>query len=736
MPSSLDFMRRDDELPKPTQTSTSMTPPPTIQAPAPTVTSVSSLVPRTIYNRVQPVVETAKKVAPVVKDALKESFPDTAAAYQESKSMNPITKTVASAKGAVSLFKEGLVQPLNRLGVGLARNMVGGGTEKPFTPKPGFQQQMLGREEVKPISQELGDTVGMGYDLARQYNPGGEDPNEWSSKVFAASMTPVFALLAGGMKAADADLGVGDVVEKPAKKLVGNLLEEGGEKLVKKGFQGLDNVTLKTIEKMKGKTDVAKQFIVDLAKAPDLKQSERNILNEVLSRYPDAGKVNIERFAKDVEQELLPLSAKDIGSRWEERVLPHEVRGDVDNYSDVVYESPIKTQAGNVHFGGDTENYFGHVRTEDLPNESADIRKGLDKAIDAKNNAERMIEANPDGTFISYFTGEPMDGQDYLKELNDYIVATKSNPLLTSEPNKTRRILEVQSDLMQKGRLDNEVDDHSLQQIQDEIEAYGNSPFAKTKYGKAALQKEADVKKLSQYNNPTAHFRMIREEVKRAAQDGINKVQFPTGETAMKIEGLDKLEQDKWFHNPTGKSALSGGGWYELKPSDSLQVGQKIDKGGDFTTDSGYVVTQVGENGKFKAVPDRQLEFENDEGVYKIAWDKGYINRENGDWDMSKASKDQQILNLLSKSYLSEDFTLRGQEQDPIYQFYEKEVQKYLKSKYPGMQRITDENGVEWFEIPIKPEYGKAPVEAFAAAPLAPIIANSNKKEDKKKKNK
>jgi hypothetical protein len=50
------------------------------------------------------------------------------------------------------------------------------------------------------------------------------------------------------------------------------------------------------------------------------------------------------------------------------------------------------------------------------------------------------------------------------------------------------------------------------------------------------------AQKLQQYNDPTAHFRMVREEIKKAAQDGKTKLQFPTGETAMKIEGLGQGE--------------------------------------------------------------------------------------------------------------------------------------------------------------------------------------------------
>lgn len=53
-----------------------------------------------------------------------------------------------------------------------------------------------------------------------------------------------------------------------------------------------------------------------------------------------------------------------------------------------------------------------------------------------------------------------------------------------------------------------------------------------------------EINTLRQYNDPTAHFRMIREEISQASKDGIQVLQFPTGETAMKIEGLGA--QNPW----------------------------------------------------------------------------------------------------------------------------------------------------------------------------------------------
>lgn len=64
-------------------------------------------------------------------------------------------------------------------------------------------------------------------------------------------------------------------------------------------------------------------------------------------------------------------------------------------------------------------------------------------------------------------------------------------------------------------------------------------------------------------------------------------------------------------------------------------------------------------------------------------------------------------------SQFQEQFDISGKvdTQNPIYKFYENEMQKYLKRF--GAQRVTDDKGVEWFEVPIKEEYGKRPVQAF-----------------------
>ncbi len=216
------------------------------------------------------------------------------------------------------------------------------------------------------------------------------------------------------------------------------------------------------------------------------------------------------------------------------------------------------------------------------------------------------------------------------------------------------------------------------------------------KYLKENFAKETEhiqgFKKLQQYNDPTAHFRMVREEIKKAAQDGKTKLQFPTGETAMKIEGLG--ENKNWY---TG--SYTGTARRDTAPlkSEMLKVGQEVN---DSSTD--WIITDVLGDGKFKAVP-KDLHG-------KIV---------NGEFAPKGISKKE----LFNKN--SETFDISGKvdTNNPIYKFYEKEVQKYLK-KFGG-RRVVDDKGVSWIEIPITKEQGKAPVEAFGKIQISPLYAGA-----------
>lgn len=81
--------------------------------------------------------------------------------------------------------------------------------------------------------------------------------------------------------------------------------------------------------------------------------------------------------------------------------------------------------------------------------------------------------------------------------------------------------------------------------------------------------------------------------------------------------------------------------------------------------------------------------------------------------------------NLRTSNYITEEFDISGKvdTNNPIYRFYEKDVQKYL-TKFGG-KRVVDDKGVSWIEIPITKEQGKQPVEAFGKVRLGTLQAGA-----------
>lgn len=403
---------------------------------------------------------------------------------------------------------------------------------------------------------------------------------------------------------------------------------QGG--FISTGFRPAD-LSTKILKKLEGKTSVNKQFISDLTNSGDIKQVEKDLIREVLGRFDD-GKIDVNDFGKAVEAELLPLKrqpqtrnnpeATNFGAKYESISLPYEVKGNVKSYSENIYESPIKTSAGKIHFG-DNRNYFGHTRIEDMAD------------------------------------------------------------------NKTRRLIEVQSDLFQKGNLEKEVGTGYDFERLNELE---NAKKAGKSYSKSdleslrAIKKEFDDNpsknpmKLYQYNNPTAHFRMLREEVKKASQDGKEKLLVPTGETAMKIEGL---------------GTQGGGGMdfavdgFPIEISD-LKAGKEIYSE---ASDQDWIITEVLSNGKFRAVSKDIAEGEAPEALTSLGRAQGEMFDISGEID----------------------------KENPIYKFYEKEINRYVKNKYNATP-VTDDKGVTWYEIKIKPEYKDEPVEAFGKVKINPLF--------------
>ena len=411
------------------------------------------------------------------------------------------------------------------------------------------------------------------------------------------------------------------------------MIKKVGTGVASTAFEGFKDLTTKVLEKLKGRSAVSKQFIEDLSNSADLKQPERDLIRGVLKDSTDI--VNVKDFANKVKSELLPLSPSHLkDGRYENIALPGDLRGPIAEYMERIYSSPIKTSAGDVHYSGEypNANYFAHTRIEDLP-DSATIKK-LTSAND---------KALTDAEFEAYKTAE--------------------------KGGSTRRVIELQSDLFQKGRLESENP-----QARRAIGATYSSPEGKARVEAEITARDAELSKLEPYRN-TWHERLIREEIKQAAKDGKTKLQFPTGETAMKIEGLGQ-----------GNSWTMADRTQPLRP-ENLKVGMEVNQSAYMGNE--WIITDVLGDGKFKAVPQSALRNVTGETI-------------------TEKLRTGQLSNY------TETFDISGKmdTNNPIYKFYEKEVGRYLANKY-GAKRVKDAQGVEWYEIPIKKEMGKLPIEAY-----------------------
>ena len=405
-------------------------------------------------------------------------------------------------------------------------------------------------------------------------------------------------------------------------------------------YKETGNLTTKILKDLEGKTTISKQYILDATNRGELKQAERDITRQVLDTMPD-GQINVKEFADKVKSELLPLKRTKVPNpKYEQIDLPDELKMPTAKYEEHIYNSPIKTSAGNVHFssgvesGGNNyaEGYYGHVRTRDLPSE------------------KDLLDKNK--------------GSAYYKQ-----------PGIKFEKGTKRQVIEVQSDLYQKGNLEKEMG------LSGKFE---NTPSAQ----KIKAEREANAKKFQQYNDPTAHFRMIREEIKQATMDGKTKLQFPTGETAMKIEGIGVAQRN--FYPTDGRNG-------HINLSD-LKIGNTIEQ----IDTTKWIITDVLGDGKFKAVPKENFDSLKTQETKVM---------NNGKVAKTKAEIEEYDKDLISR--WTEQFDISGKvdTQNPIYKFYEKDVGRYLKNKYDA-KLIIDNKGVKWWEVDIKFEMSEA-VEAF-----------------------
>lgn len=503
----------------------------------------------------------------------------------------------------------------------------------------------------------------------------GQEPSEETSIFNLASKKAEETPIIGDIPLAPFIVGL--IAEAPlfgagaGKKAVGEAPE---------AFKGFKDLTTKVLKRLEGKSITSKEEILDFTNMPELRQAERGLIRDVLKDFKGT-QVAVKEFAERVQTRLLRLTRAWDTPRYEGIRLPDELRGPVANYKEVIYESPIKTSAGQKHYDGFSDNYFAHTRVEDLGKPTV---------------VGEMFDVN---------VGRP-GGKNVELSFTD-----------------TRRVVELQSDLFQKGGLTQETsfsksrlayEDYATpQQLKEarKLDAKMREPNFRSRENPDIVRRWADlmdeirpartaeVARLEPYRN-TWHERIIREEVKQAAKDGKKKLQFPTGETAMKIEGLGEVDQ---FAHVGG-----GGEIGHVLRTDNMRVGDIVARSGTgrgtATEREQFIITEILEGGKFKAVP---------------KWVETNLKKEfKTTLDELKNAVGGRDANIYVESFTETfDISSKIDTSSPIFRFYEKEVGRYLKSRY-NARPITDPQGVKWWEVDVKPEWANDPIEAFVATPL------------------
>ncbi len=441
----------------------------------------------------------------------------------------------------------------------------------------------------------------------------------------------------------------------------------------------VQKLTTKVLKMLEGKESVKKVFIENALKS-GLTKPEIDITTEVLKGFGET--VNVAQFEQEILKQLLPLDRTPLSSDGYMHVaLKDDIRGDVLDYTENIYQSPIEVEAGQIHFDlsmGDimqaedqvaakrddkaADHYFGHTRVETLAGDVRRIieiqsdlyqRGGVEAEIQGIKNKSMNYEMREGGskaymTKIDYKTYEEANDQiGYAREQKSFAQIGQKKDLTVTQAEK----LEAKNMRISQALIE--------------------------KYKDRFIQREvAKLQKLEQYKNPTAHMRMLREEIRQASVDGVKTLLLPTGQTAMAVEGLG--EHSSWSIT-----------------SAELKVNKIIAD----ASNKKWLITDVLGEGKFKALP---------VDVLNQLIEKKYPK----DADYTKVFKE----NERNYRMYIEQFDL-GETTDinnPIYKFYEDEIGKYTRNKYDAKLH-TDDKGVTWWKVDIKPEYSEA-VEAFRLA--------------------
>ena len=388
-------------------------------------------------------------------------------------------------------------------------------------------------------------------------------------------------------------------------------------------FQKPDKLTAKllTLPEFANRNSVGRQFISDLMNSTkaNLKLPEKLILEDVLNtQFKDQKEIDLQAFKKAVAQQLLPLKRQTFSN--------DTMNGESAPFSSIVLPQELRGEVGE---------YQAHIYESPI-----------------KTSAGKQ-----------HFPGQT----------EKYFAHTRTEDMADGE---TRRVIEIQSDLFQRGRLEQEGTGHM--KVKDHL----------------IDERNAEIARLEPYRQSWFQ-RIIREEIRQAAIDGIKKIQIPTGKTALQVEGIGNPEN---FYLTDKNGNMQRPATYA-----DMRVGTFLNSGNVHETNNGpenlWVVSEILGDGKFKAVPKTNIDRIMDEFGKTLPEAIKYETK-------------------ITDGSTAEQFDMSGKMDvnDPIYKFYDGAVDEYVnKFRKGNVQKITDESGVSWLETAIT-QADIGPVLAYQSA--------------------
>lgn len=510
---------------------------------------------------------------------------------------------------------------------------------------------------------------------------------------------------------------------------------------------GLDTVNKQQIENILNKT----------AKDSGVKKPERFAIEEALKEF-DTDEVPVGKFIEQVDARLLPIRhfsvKEDFGAtKWGTQArLDDGLRGDVASYDEHIYESPIKNKAGGYHWADMSEdNYFMHSRLEYMADDKTVRINELQSDLFQKGRFEKPVKDLVENYVYSY------EGITSLSKALDkfdddtvmqYLNYRRENDVMSND------LYDQIDEIAAKGKQ--ELRDATRSPMGGTYKA----GIMNKGQIRDVLNVITKNRTLQNYKN-IWHETLIRNELALHRDAGKSRVLFPVSRTVANIQGMDRVRGNvRAFMDMIQNGTMRAGheqrlpepafgnevdGWNEItflenggSPSQTFITEKKnviftydLDvfayNFSVFSTESqnfaneyfdlGYDMTDVYRpeslggvsSGEFEDAVDNAISDLSDLELMTMAeefaksnnytiW-KDVAGREGGRADEFTMLENDDVRTIEDlENYYNEMDMENPWADHPTVRFYEEDVAEYVQKNFDA-QKITDDQGMEWYEV-------------------------------------